>query len=319
MTAGLNESAGHGVCLAVLTMLDKTDGVAASNQSLHRKTIMRKLSTLRAATALTLTLGLAACGDDAGAPTDSNVSASVAAATTLDVATVAGDAAAEDVETFKVNRGAFGLVQLADFERFGRWDPCPFDATTKRFICVTRVRGPFNYSRSYAYADAIGAAQDAYSATTTAAANFKWAISGTITKKRWAGTMSRQRDLTISGLLGANTTVTINGTGTAERQRTKFAKEEVAGANEVEREYDMQGSTVITNVVTAAVRLPDTWPASGTITRNHSVTRTDAKHGTRTSTRTSVVTFNGTQFVPLVVNTSEFTLDLATGTVTPKA
>ncbi|MES3035822.1 MAG: hypothetical protein V4813_17590 [Gemmatimonadota bacterium] len=280
---------------------------------------MRTLSILRATTALTLTLGLAACGDDAGAPTETSVAASVAAATTLDVATVAGDAATEDVETFKVNRGAFGLVQLADFERFGRWDPCPFDATTKRFVCVTRARGPFTYSRSYAYADGLGVAQDAYSATTTASANFKWALSGTITKRRWAGTMSRERDLTISGLLGANTTITINGTGAAERQRTRFAKEEVDGANAVEREYDMQGSTVIANVVTAAVRLPDTWPASGTITRTHTVTRTDARHGTRTSTRTSVVTFNGTQFVPLVVNGTEFTLDLATGTVTPKA
>ncbi len=280
---------------------------------------MRTLSILRATTALTLTLGLAACGDDAGAPTETSVAASVAAATTLDVATVAGDAATEDVETFKVNRGAFGLVQLADFERFGRWDPCPFDATTKRFVCVTRERGPFTYSRSYAYADGLGVAQDAYSATTTASANFKWALSGTNTKRRWAGTMSRERDLTISGLLGANTTITINGTGAAERQRTRFAKEEVDGANAVEREYDMQGSTVIANVVTAAVRLPDTWPASGTITRTHTVTRTDVRHGTRTSTRTSVVTFNGTQFVPLVVNGTEFTLDLATGTVTPKA
>ena len=81
----------------------------------------------------------------------------------------------------------------------------------------------------------------------------------------------------------------------------------------------MEGSTVIANVVTAAVRLPDAWPLSGTIRRNHSVTRTDAVNGTKTSTRTSVVTFNGTQFVTLTVNGKEFTLDLATGDVAPKA
>jgi hypothetical protein len=81
----------------------------------------------------------------------------------------------------------------------------------------------------------------------------------------------------------------------------------------------MEGSTVVANVVTAAVRLPDTWPMSGTITRNHSVVRSDVVNGTKTSTRTSVVTFNGTQFVPLTVNGTAFTLDLATGTVTPKA
>jgi len=275
---------------------------------------MRIRSTLRAATALTVTLALAACGD--AAPTESAVSASVAAATTLDVATVAGDAATEDVETFKVNRGAFGLAQLADFERFGRWEGCPFVAG--RFVCVPKSRGPFSSTRSYAYADLAGAAQTAYSATTTASANFKWTLVGTITKRRWSGTMTRDRDVTISGLLGANTLITINGTGSAERQRTKFAKEDAEGANAVERDYDMAGSTLVKDVVTAAVRLPDTWPVSGTITRNHSVTRTDAVNGTKTTTRTSVVTFNGTQFVPLTVNGTPFTLDLATGTVTPR-
>jgi hypothetical protein len=274
---------------------------------------MRNRSILRAATALTITLTFAACGDSA--TTEPTVSASVSAATTLDVATVAGDAATEDVETFKVNRGAFGIAQLVDFERFSRWDPCPFDAATGRFVCTSRSRGPFTTTRSYAYADQAGAAQNAYSATTTAAANFKWTLAGTITKRRWSGTVSRNRDMTISGLLGANTTITVNGTSSSERQRTRFAREESEGANAVERTYEMEGSTVIANVVTAAVRLPDTWPLSGTITRNHAVTRTDAVNGTKTTTRTSVVTFNGTQFVPLVVNGTTFTLDLATGDV----
>jgi hypothetical protein len=276
---------------------------------------MRNRSILRAATALTITLTVAACGDSA--TTEPTVSASVSAATTLDVATVAGDAATEDVETFKVNRGAFGIAQLVDFERFGRWDPCPFDAATGRFVCTSRARGPFETTRSYAYANEAGAAQNAYSATTTASANFRWSLAGTITKRRWSGTVSRNRDMTITGLLGANTTITINGTSASERQRTRFAREESeSGANAVERTYDMEGSTVIANVVTAAVRLPDTWPTSGTITRTHTVTRTDSVNGTRTSTRTSVVTFNGTQFVPLTVNGTAFTLDLATGDVT---
>ena len=127
---------------------------------------MSKHTLLRAATALTVAALFTACGDSNG-PTDSGVSASVAAATTLDVATVAGDAAQEDVETFKVNRGAFGLATI-DFERFGRWDSCPYDTAAARFICVDRTRGPFTSSRSYAYLDAAGAGQTAYSSTTTA-------------------------------------------------------------------------------------------------------------------------------------------------------
>ncbi len=278
---------------------------------------MQTRSTLRAVTALTLTLALAACGDTTA--TEPSVSASVAAATTLDVATVAGDAATEDVETFKVNRGAFGIAQFADFERFSRWDACPYDATASRFVCVSKSRGPFTTTRSYAYADAANAPQNAYNATTTASANFKWSLDGTITKRRWNGSVSRSRDLTITNLLGANTTITINGRSATERQRTKFAKDDVDGANAMEREYQMEGSTVIKDVVTPAVRLPDAWPASGTITRTHSVTRTDAVNGTRATTRTSVVTFNGTQNVPLTVNGTAFTLDLATGEVTKNA
>jgi hypothetical protein len=277
---------------------------------------MTKHSLLRAATALTLAAVFTACGDSTTEPTDSGVSASVSNATTLDVATVSGDAAQEDVETFKVNRGAFGLATL-DFERFSRWDPCPYDATAKRFVCAERSRGPFSYNRSYAYADEAGAAQAAYSATATAAANFKWNLSGTITREKWSGSMSRDRDITLSGLLGANNTVTVNGTGKAERQRTRFLRDS-AGPNGLTREYSLESTLAIVNVVTPAIKLPDAWPASGTITRNYKVTRIDATNGNTVTTRNSVVTFNGTQFAALVVNGKEFVLDLATGKVTPK-
>lgn len=274
---------------------------------------MIKNSLLRAATALTVAALFTACGDSSTGLTDSGVSAQVSATTTLDVATVAGDAATEDVETFKVHRGAFGLATI-DFERFSRWDACPYDATAKRFICVAKTRGPFTANRSYAYFDSAADAQSSYSGTTTASANFKWAIAGTITRERWSGSMSRERDITISGLLGANSTVTVNGTGAAERQRTRFLRDST-GPNGLTREYNMEASVAIVNVITPALRMPDAWPASGTITRNYQVTRIDATNGSTVTTRNSVVTFNGTQFAALVVNGKAFTLDLATGKV----
>ena len=129
--------------------------------------------------------------------------------------------------------------------------------------------------------------------------------------------MSRNRDITISGMLGANSSVTVNGTGAAERQRTVFLRDS-AGPNGLTREYNLESSLAIVRVVTPAIRLPDAWPASGTITRNYKVTRTDATNGTTVTTRNSVVTFNGTQFADLVVNGKAFTIDLATGKVTAK-
>ena len=271
----------------------------------------------RTTAALALTLLVTACGDSAG-PTNSDVSASVATATTLDVATVAGDAAKEDVETFRVNRGAFGISQALDFERFARWDPCPFNAASSRFVCAERTRGPFTYNRSYAYANAAGAALNAFSPTLTASANFKWSLTGTITKPRWSGTMSRNRDITFSGLNASSLAITVNGTGSGERQRTVFLRDS-AGPNGLTREYSMDASLEIRSVVTSAIALPDAYPASGTITRNYSVTRTDATNGTTTTTRNSVVTFNGTALVSLVVNGKEFILNLDTGAVTPKS
>ena len=277
---------------------------------------MTTKTLLRAATALTVAALFTACGDGSTSPTDAGVSASVSSAVTLDVATVAGDAATEDVETFKVNRGAFGLATI-DFERFGRWESCPYDSTATRFVCAERTRGPFKSSRSYAYLDATGNGQRAYSSTATASANFKWAVAGTITREKWSGSMSRNRDITISGMLGANTTVTVNGTGAAERQRTTFLRDS-AGPNGLTREYNLESSLAIANVITPAIRLPDAWPVSGSITRSYKVTRTDATNGTTVVTRNSVVTFNGTQFADLVVNGKGFTLDLATGKVTAK-
>ncbi len=278
---------------------------------------MIKNSLLRAASALTVAALLTACGDSASS-TGPTVSAAVAAGTTLDVAAVSADAAKEDVEMLKVNRGAFGIAQAIDFERFERWSSCPYDATAKRFICADRVRGPFTTTRSYAYADAAGVAQSAYSGSLTAAVNFKWSLNGTITREKWTGSMSRNRDITLSGLLGANNTVTVNGTGSAEKMRTTFLRDS-AGPNGLTRTYNMESSLAIRNVVTPAISLPDAWPTSGTITRDYTVTRTDATAGTTVTTRNSVVTFNGTQFVNLTVNGTAFTLDLATGKVTPKA
>ena len=278
---------------------------------MYRSTVCRAVSAVAAAVIF------AACGDSTTGPQDGDVSASVAAAATVDVATVAGDAASEDVQLFKLNAGAFGFAQLSDYERFERWNGCPYDATAKRFICEPKTRGGFVHTRSYAFLDQAGVAQTSYSAATTAQANFRSSLSGTISRNRWSGTMSRERDVTLSGLFGDNASVTINGRSATEKQRTRFERE-AATAGSVDRTYDLDATLAITNVVVGAARLPDTWPASGTITRNYSLTRVDVANGTRATTRTSVVTFNGTQFVPLVVNGTEFTLDLATGTVVRK-
>lgn len=252
---------------------------------------------------------LAACAgtSDTTAPDVDGVSASVV---TADVASVAADAAMEDMQSFRVNLGGVGLAFLTNFDRWERWDPCPYVAASQRFECPTRTRNGFTSTRSYAYADAAGAAQSAYSATTTAAVNYRYTLDGSITRRRFTSTVSRARDITFSGLLG--TALTINGTGSRETSRSRFSADSTSGQ---QRSYELAASMRVTNVVLPAFRVPDAWPASGTVARDFTVVRTRADGTTQTVTRNTVVTFNGTQFVPLTVNGTAFTLDLATGEI----
>jgi hypothetical protein len=266
-----------------------------------------RLATL-AATAL-----LAACSDStAPAESDPTISAQV----TADVAAQAGDAAAEDVAILRVNGGAFGLPTL-DQERFERWSSCPFVEATGWFTCADRVRGPWTSTRRYQFRDAQGRAQTAYDAVATAAATFDWTVRGTFDRSRWEGSSERRRSVTFSGLAGAETQVTIDGTGTDARNRTRFAQPNASGgAAGGERSYEMSATLRIDAVVVPVPRLATGWPTSGTITRTFTGTRT-GPGGTRTVERTAVVTFDGTSTASLVVGGRRFTLDLVTGDATP--
>ncbi len=294
-------------------------------------------TVIHAATVVTLAAVISACGDSANSSTDPTTgptisAADVAAGTTLDIAAIAADAAAEDVAVFKVNLGAFGIVKDTDSDRFERWSACPYDAAESVFFCAAQVRGSFTTTRSYAYftdnADEDGSAslQPAYDARTTAAAYFVWSLKGSITRDRWSGYVTRDRFLYVSDLLGSNGTITIFGNGgssssVAEKLRANFLGDS-AGPNSLTRTYILESTSEI-RATTPGIRLPDAWPTSGAITRDFALSRIDAA-GTTFATRRAIVTFNGTQFVDLIVrqyadNGTAFVLDLATGKVTRKA
>lgn len=260
-------------------------------------------STVAAAAAAVL---LAACSDSTGPAADS-IDPQISA----DVAAAAADAAREDVEVLRVNVGGLGLGSV-DYERFARWSPCPFDAGTGRFTCAPATRGPWTTTRSYQFLDAAGQPQSAYDASLTASANFRWTVAGDIDRGRWSATSARARELTFTGLAGAESQVTVNGTGSDARNRTRFAN---AGRTGDDRSYDMAATLRVENVILPVPRFPGAWPTSGTVTRAYTGTRT-GPNGTRIVQRTSVVTFNGTSTVPLTVNDRRFTLDLTTGEIT---
>jgi hypothetical protein len=255
-------------------------------------------STPVLAAAALLLFATAACQDASGPRDPSDV-------LTADVAVVAGDAAFEDVNVIYTQIGAFG-VPTGEIHRTGGWqDGCPFDAPSGRFVCPTQTRENMTMARSYAFKTAAGQAQSAYDAATTESANFRSTLSGAVTHDGWSATISRERDMTESGLAGAETQHTINGVGSGTESRSRHT-------DGGDRSYTMSTVATFTNVVVPFPRSRGEWPVSGTVTRAVTATR-DGAAGSETRTRTTTLTFNGTRFATMVVGDRTFSVDLASG------
>lgn len=267
-------------------------------------------------------LALAACSSDSAV---SPSSFKLTAADTAEAAAIsASDATAEDVDVMYAAEGAFGSAgpsaneipapsfSTTDSVRFAFWgmsNACPYDAGTGRFVCPPVTRGALTLQRSFALFDANGAAQSAYDANLTASANFLVTVNGVHVALLGNDTISRQRDMTVTGLAGTETSRMWNGTGTREdggfRQDT----------NRV-RTYHTSDNVTWSNILVKLPRLTNPWPMSGMVTRQISGTATVVRSGTtRTFTlqKTVTITFNGTRYVPMTVGTALYTLDLMTG------
>ena len=224
--------------------------------------------------ALLTTIALAACNDASG-PSAEDLALNEA------VAVVAADAAIEDVKQM--------FFALPAEPALG----ASYDAAAP----------PRNFSRTVTFYDVGGTVMDAYNAETTASINIVIEMSGEVARDGWTATVARSRDLTVSGLEGAETSRTWNGTGSGT----------VSGSRHIDqhgdRSYEMSSSVAIDAVVRGLPREANPWPLSGTITRNITVTITTAD-GVVTRERTAVLTFNGTQFAILLVNGEEYEVDL---------
>jgi len=252
--------------------------------------------------AVAMMLLATACSEGANTGPDAASSAS------LDLATVAADATAEDVDVMVGMDGSLGstdgsaLLLLNPPGRPGLTG-CTFAAGA--FDCPPVNRNGLTIDRTIVLKDAQGQAQAAYDELTTASVEVQASVEGSVTRGPWSADIDRTRTFTISGLVGTETTRTVNGTGTADVSRSRHT-----GTDSV-RSYDLVGTSVVANVV-VPVRAPGVvaWPISGTITRTYTVTPTGSGGGSP-FTRTIVITFNGTSTVMATSNGEEFTIDLA--------
>jgi hypothetical protein len=227
---------------------------------------------------------LAACSQDQLAP-------DVAAQLDQDIAVVSTDATAQDVELMRGPGGTFGLRLPAD---------------PSRFECGSFAWGGVTITRSCTFLDADGNSQDAYDPETTASVTLHAEVTGSIERGDWSATsFSRVRDLTATGLLGDETSITWNGTGSGSTNKVRHT----SAGDEVQ--FDMTSSEAVTDVVIPVPRTDTGWPLSGTVHKTVTVTITGGTHDGTTWTRDVTITFDGTQYATVTVNGETFTVDLA--------
>ena len=170
---------------------------------------------------------------------------------------------------------------------------CPYDAATSWFTCGPEI-GEDGITRTFAYQflDAGGAPESAYDSVSTASIHVTSHRGGTVTRNGRTSGVEDDRDLTLSGLEGDETTRTWNGAGSSSRRDSTTGSARTASS-----------VTTIADVVVPAPFARDSWPLSGTIT-THLVTSDGID-------QTSVITFNGTRNVPLTIGGVTVTIDLA--------
>jgi hypothetical protein len=125
----------------------------------------------------------------------------------------------------------------------------------------------------------------------------------------WSADITRTRNMTVSGLAGEETERIWNGTGTGDVFKSRHPEDGAV------RTYDMESNATITDVVKALPRAENPWPISGTITRVISAVRTEDGETVNEKNVTTIITFNGTKDVTLLVmdgdTTEEFQVDLS--------
>ena len=183
------------------------------------------------------------------------------------------------------------------------------DAAIDEFGDMGRVfggGGPQGGTHTATFYDVDGNEQDALDPLTTASIHLVIESTREFSRDTWTGTGTRSRDIMITGLLGEETTRTVNGTGSADVTRSQHTDADGT------RTYDMMSTSTIVDVVHPVPRTDESWPLSGTITRNVTINVINGPDGDVTRTRTVVITFNGTDMPTMTVDGEPFEVDMST-------
>ena len=231
---------------------------------------------------LVMLAAIAACADDATAPEASadEVDATADALALAEALGLPGTNA--DRETGSAPTGTSR-------------QPCRYDASGGRWVCPPVVRDGLTFHRSFAYVDGDGDPMRRFDPLLTAAVNTRNAISGTTQRENATVRIRSAGELTVSGLLGEETTHILDGREVGRREMSLVTDQ--GSASSVLEFANLTVAVVIPvvrrNADGAAAR---PWPLSGQTIRAHALTAT--RNGeTHTERWRETITFNGTAIV----------------------
>jgi len=252
---------------------------------------MRKTKTL--GLGLAAALALTACSE-------STAPSALDELVTLNAALFAADATLEDLG---LARGPFGFEHGIAFGMgpggmMGRGGPAGPPGGEKG------IGGSLTGTRSATFYDKDGKEQAAYDSLTTARIHYVLDVSGDVARAGWTGSVARTRDMTVSGLLGVETTRTFNGKGSETVKRSRTLEDGTKTS------FDMQGSFTQENFVVPVPGSDKKYPLSGKITRMLAVTVVNGPKGDETRKVTVVITFDGDNTATAVIDGETHEIDL---------
>jgi hypothetical protein len=235
---------------------------------------------------------LAACADEATAP-DPSIDEVDATAEALALAEALGlPGTNADRETGSAPTGTSR-------------NPCRYDAANGRWVCPPVTRDGLTFRRSFAYLDADGNPMRRFDQLLTAAVNTRNAVFGTVQRDNATTRVRSEGEMTVSGLLGEETTHILDGREHGRRE-TELVTDQGTASSLVE--FANRTIAVVVPVVRRATTTAPArqWPLSGQTIRGHAVTVT--RNGeSQTELLRESTSFNGTGIVPVVIVSSSGT------------
>jgi len=177
-----------------------------------------------------------------------------------------------------------------------------------RWSCAPVVENGITTVRSYAFYDAAGQPMYALDNLKTASVNFQFSMNGAFSRdSTFWGVLHRSRNVTVSGLLGAEISRRWDGFGVSADTNTH--KDALST-----RRYAGKSVDSVKAVVYPQPRTPGSFPLSGSTIRvvGYTVTSTGRSTETRSVDRRVVTTYNGTASARIQSGSVTCTLHLDT-------